>query len=377
MLLKACYESFRGKYPIELIAGEAGLNEHINWFHIVENVTQTLYIHGSELVFTTGMAYNDEEWLIGFLSKLREKKACGLVINTGPYIDRIPDHVIAICDEYRLPLFTVPWSVNFVDLTRELSHMILSSERVFFQSAAAMKGAITSPGSEEYRTQLKEAGVRSRSRFCVALLSGHTDVRDDMLPEKIRDALMSVGEDVVAFYLKDEVVVVFATPGRLQTAIDFLNSKLTETYKDVKIRIGVSDVFSGIDLLSEGYRQATCALRLAEVRPVSAVYYGDLGIFKLLFSINDKSVLEGFVQEELGEVIKYDKKNNTDYLKWLRLYLECDGSVKRVVERAFCHRNTVNYKLMRLKKLVGLDIGTYAQRTKLIIAFHIYDIIEN
>ncbi len=45
--------------------------------------------------------------------------ASGIVINTGPYIKKIPDEVIQFGNEFGFPIFTMPWEVHVVDVTRD------------------------------------------------------------------------------------------------------------------------------------------------------------------------------------------------------------------------------------------------------------------
>ena len=42
-------------YRAKLIAGEEGLDNLVEWVHIVEDSEVGLFLHGGELVFTTGI----------------------------------------------------------------------------------------------------------------------------------------------------------------------------------------------------------------------------------------------------------------------------------------------------------------------------------
>ena len=43
------------------------------------------------------------------------------------------------------------------------------------------------------------------------------------------------------------------------------------------------------------------------------------------------------------------------YSQLLKAYFACNGSIQEMGNRLFLHKNTVQYKLNKLKKMTGLD----------------------
>ena len=41
------------------------------------------------------------------------------------------------------------------------------------------------------------------------------------------------------------------------------------------------------------------------------------------------------------------------------MYLKYDGSVQKVAEETFVHRNTINYQLAKIKKILGNNLKTF------------------
>ncbi|MDD3204737.1 MAG: helix-turn-helix domain-containing protein [Lachnospiraceae bacterium] len=62
-------------------------------------------------------------------------------------------------------------------------------------------------------------------------------------------------------------------------------------------------------------------------------------------------------------------------MKLLQLYLEHDGSIQQVAELNFLHRNTVNYQLNKIKKIIQNDLTTLKERFQLMMAFQIKDLL--
>ena len=60
-------------YGMKLIAGRAGLENYVRWVHIVEDSEVPDFMHGNELVFTTGIAHFGNEWLLDFVTGLKKR----------------------------------------------------------------------------------------------------------------------------------------------------------------------------------------------------------------------------------------------------------------------------------------------------------------
>lgn len=155
--------------------------------HIVEDYNVTDFLHGNELIFTTGIVQKELDCLMEFVISLHAKKISGLVVNLGPYISFIPQEVIAYCEAQGFPLFTVPWEVRLVDVTYDLCHRIVSSEEIEMSLASALKNAIFLPANEEsYKPVLERRGFHADASYCViavklaadAQLPGDKDLRE-------------------------------------------------------------------------------------------------------------------------------------------------------------------------------------------------------
>ena len=87
------------------------------------------------------------------------------------------------------------------------------------------------------------------------------------------------------------------------------------------------------------------------------------------------SLLESIYNENLKKLEVYDRDNGTDYMSFLRLYLKYDGSVQRVAQETFVHRNTINYQLAKIKKILGNNLKTFEERFKILLAFEVRDVL--
>ena len=81
-------------------------------------------------------------------------------------------------------------------------------------------------------------------------------------------------------------------------------------------------------------------------------------------------------KKELIEALEaYDQTKGTHFEEILKMYLSFDGSVQKVAEASYVHRNTVNYQINRIKKILGRDLGSMEERLRILLAFQIQEIL--
>ena len=142
-----------------------------------------------------------------------------------------------------------------------------------------------------------------------------------------------------------------------------------------KLYVAVSKTNNKLKSLTKTYQIVLRMLRLAVRTDMTPMFYDRLEAKKLILAVDDISLLESIYNENLKKLEVYDHDNGTDYMSFLRLYLKYDGSVQRVAQETFVHRNTINYQLAKIKKIFGNNLKTFEERFKIILAFEIRDVL--
>ncbi len=142
-----------------------------------------------------------------------------------------------------------------------------------------------------------------------------------------------------------------------------------------KLYVAVSKTNNKLKSLPKTYRIVLRMLRLAVRANMTPMFYDRLEVKKLILAVDDISLLESIYNENLKKLEVYDRDNGTDYMSFLRLYLKYDGSVQRVAQETFVHRNTINYQLAKIKKILGNNLKTFEKRFKIILAFEVRDVL--
>ena len=366
----------QANYVMKLVAGKEGLGNYVRWVHLVENANVSLFLHGNEMVFMTGVGINDDGHL------LIEKRCSALVINTGKYIKSIPQSVKDCCDINSLPLFTVPWEVKLIDITYDFCHRIVTGEEIETALATALRNLIFSPENEAgYKSTLERRSYFPSSDYCVGVCGfSETELGDDELKKAAASAMQKVlntSGRQFSFFFQDKNLVTVCPDCKeedVRKILSTFDTIFNSGGDGATLTCGISLSKQGYAAISDGYRKAVMAHKVAALHGENCVAYSDMGIYKLLVHIKETSVLHEIYDETLGTLEEFDSANGTDYMETLKCYLENDSSVQEVARITFVHRNTVNYKLRRIKEILGCELN-YEDKLRLMLSFFIKEFL--
>ncbi|MBU2700732.1 hypothetical protein Ga0466249_001837 [Sporomusaceae bacterium BoRhaA] len=371
-------------YQMQLIAGDGGLENIIQWVHMIEDEQVATFLRGNELVFTTGIGHSDATWLSGFVQGLTHNKASGLVVNIGPYIQAIPEETVAYCRQTNFPLFTLPWDIRLVDVTRDFCRQIINSEQTEMSVSSAFKNALFFPEDlSKYQAQLERHGFQIAWSYCAVVF----DIRSEQTASAksniaavrlyAENIINRMSEKYSIFMQDNRLTIIFAKfeEDEIATCINRIIDYYQKTGRHYQLNIGIGQNENGLVMLAKSYKQAASVLHLAVKNNCCKIYYKDLGVYKILLSTEDKNVLREIYQDTLGRLADCDNAHGTDYMNTLKCYLDNDASVQSVAKLTYMHRNTINYKLRKIKGITGCNIASVEERLKMMLAFKIKDIL--
>ncbi len=369
-------------YQMKLLAGQKGLNNLVEWVHIIENDQVSEFLHGKEVVFTSGILNTDDEWLLEYAKKLYSVGTSAFVVNIGPYTKSIPQKVIEYCDTVNLPLYTIPWETRMVDVTRDICYRIMKSDETEASIATTIKNIIFKIGDlDTLILQMERYGYLRDSHFCFIAISFENNKNNDedynmkkikMYSERIA---RSIHQLYISFPYNDCCILVLV--GYSDYDVDnFVNTFLKNWNEDLwEIHIGISENLNDIKVQDENFNKALTAMKMAKKKGKKVSYYKKLDIYKLLLNSKDKEVLKEYYEDTLGKLEKYDKENNTDLVDFMYMYLENNGSQSLVAEKQYIHRNTVNNQLKKVEKITGYNPLDLEEKLRFYLSFYIKDLL--
>lgn len=104
------------------------------------------------------------------------------------------------------------------------------------------------------------------------------------------------------------------------------------------------------------------------------ITYEDLKVERLLLEMAEKEYAGNFIDEILGALIEYDKKHDSHLVETLTVYLRNDCRLDLAARELFVHKNTLKYRLQRIKEITGLNLQDAEVRFKLLLALRMYSL---
>ena len=180
------------------------------------------------------------------------------------------------------------------------------------------------------------------------------DVLSGMFTDKQQDFVLSINETDIA-------LVKQIAPNTEKADLIKMAQHIEDTLRSelfVKTVIGIGTVAGHLRELADSYKEAQVAIEVGKVFDTekSIINYENLGIGRLIYQL-PTTLCEIFLSEVF-------KKNSIDTLDQETLFtinkfFENNLNVSETSRKLFVHRNTLVYRLEKIKKLTGLDLREF------------------
>ena len=248
----------------------------------------------------------------------------------------------------------------------QLAYIALSDAKIFYEEkhdrGTFVKNIIMDnilPGDIYIRAkELHFATDVPRAVFLIRQV-GHSDVATvdvlaGMFPDKMQDFVLSINE-------MDVAVVKQITPNVTGEELEKIAVSMEDTLKNelrIKTVVGIGTIAEHLRELADSYKEAQTAIEVGKVFDTekSIMHYENLGIGRLIYQL-PTTLCEIF----LSEVFKKNSIDSLDQetLFTINKFFENNLNVSETSRKLFVHRNTLVYRLEKIKKLTGLDLRQF------------------
>ncbi len=188
---------------------------------------------------------------------------------------------------------------------------------------------------------------------------GHSDVAtvdvlSGMFPDKLQDFVLSINETDIAVIKQTNSTIT-------AEELEKVAAQIEETLKSelrIKTIIGIGTVAEHLRELADSYKEAQTSNDVSKVFETekSIMHYKNLGIGRMIYQL-PTTLCEIFLREVF-------KKNSLDSLDQETLFtinkfFENSLNVSETSRKLFVHRNTLVYRLEKIRKLTGLDLRQF------------------
>lgn len=180
------------------------------------------------------------------------------------------------------------------------------------------------------------------------------DVVQRLFPDKQADFVFSISEtDIVVI---KELTGEESAEGLEELAKQVENAIHSELM--VKVIIGIGTVAGHLRELADRYKEAQVAIEVGKIfEPEKTIIrYENLGIGRIIYQL-PVTLCEMF----LSEVFKKNpiESLDADTLDTINKFFENNLNVSETSRKLYVHRNTLVYRLEKIKKLTGLDLREF------------------
>ena len=188
--------------------------------------------------------------------------------------------------------------------------------------------------------------VRQLERVDVAAI----DVISGLFPDKQHDFVLHISET--------DIVVVKEVKANSETKDLIKLAKQIEEALLIKCIIGIGSISSQMKDIAKSFKEAQIAIEVGGVFDTekSIVSFENLGIGRLIYQL-PTTLCEMFLTEvfKRGSIDSLDQET----LFTIQKFFENNLNVSETSRKLFVHRNTLVYRLEKIKKLTGLDLREF------------------
>jgi sugar diacid utilization regulator len=325
----------------------------------------------------------DELAFIGELA--RERAAAGFPLEAMLHAFRVGhrvlwDWLIAHVEDERkgdIALVLTPFMHEYLGVvTRQLTESYIEAAQTSVADADKnrrdlFEALLRGDESGRIHALAQALGLQTEAPYVViaaTVESAAPDSLNDLLrraEEVVQRRLREAGADAIPVLREDELVLLvpWAADHRhiLRTAVEPAAASLAQMY-GARFAAGGSMVCDGLAGIRLGYHEARLALQRAAATG-AFVALADASLFESLLALGAPAV-QRRLPVWARELAQEGPPEQHDLLRTLLAYLAADLSIERTARALFVHPNTVRYRLRRLARRTGLDIG------------HFYDLVE-
>ena len=381
----------QSKYELTCITGTTGMTLNVNWVYYMEDVSTLDFIRGGEIVITTGMHCREEKWILDLIEQAVKYKATAVIINVGQYIKGVSEEAIAFAKQKGIPVFVMPWKMHIVDLTQDICNFILLEKQKEFDVKKVFSSFFFKDTCFDEQL-LAEHGISGKEKYCILKgeMKQERKTGRKNLPEEKREKEQQL-ERIIADCIgelcqwnvpvcEEECIFVYLELKDIsknnEETIKSIKQKLERKGCQHEIQWGIGNIKTTFAEIEDAKEEAKKAFFVGIMQEKKVVTYAESGVYRILLEVENQKVLKEIYREKLGVLEDFPEEEKNMYLETLRNYIECNGSIQKIAERSYVHRNTVNYRMKKLKEILPVSLEDEQEKFMIWLSFFIADIIE-
>lgn len=373
-------------HSISLVAGGKGLHRRVSWPNIAQTVSIREWLIGGDVIFLTGIGVHcTAEGLNDLIQQAVEgNAACLIIFLHDDLIPQVPQDTIAYADQLKFPLFLGTWQHLFAELIRDISGLILADQYSENMMNEMLEMLLFKPEvlpKELMASLVEKYHLEGTHRVLLAECRWDRDKAPKgeeafRCQRQINNMLIQECKRYfkhVCYITYNNKTIFLIGEEREEDFRNFLRELQAETrrrHSRMGLFWGIGMARAGVEQFHRSYREAEKALRMVGTSGVLS--FSELGIYQLLMEIPDQGLVRQYAEDTLRPLLDYDERYQKNLLQTLEYYLETNCNYVKTAQLMFVHRNTLVYKIEKIRELLDLPVERADVRNHLFNCVRIY-----
>lgn len=224
----------------------------------------------------------------------------------------------------------------------------------------------------EIEKRLQQYNLNVKGTFTVALIkfvnlnnvtsnNEYNNAKYNIVKQYIYDKI-GYGQSLVSYNGNFFIMISNLNLDALYKELMYLCKKVKEIH-NVSLLCSVGNTYNSYEDILKSYNEALGIYQ----------YIGDnVGVYqfnKMSFNIAISKIPENYKITLKNEVFsKCDRKEIEEFIDFIKGYFICDGSLNLLADKFYIHKNTVQYKIQKIKGKTGYDLRVYKDMLTLYLA---------
>ena len=370
-----------------VVAGEQALDKRVSYVTVMEVPDIVRWLKGNDFVITSLYAFKDDLGeQINLIDKLADNHCSCLAIKTGQYVKEIDQSLINRANSRGLVLVKIPREMTYIEIIFNAMNIIFENRDIDFMIEKYMKDIIFNNSDNDEMTFERgnllgfNIGDNSNLVITFSILSEAT-IDKIMTLRNIAKRVAKESDNLLRFTYNPVVTVgdktsilFFSSVARniefnMPYIIELIDQYVLASGLE-DIHIGVGPISSGLEGLKDSYFKSNEILKIGPLinDKKRIYYYDDMNIY-----ISLEKYLRSYGNELFQRI--YSQLDD-DLLETLDSFYENNMDIGLTADKLYVHRNTVRYRLKKIKEITGYDTTIFEHNFKLYM-FLIYSKIKN
>jgi hypothetical protein len=360
-----------------LVAGRSGLSKRVEMIDMLDfgwehnqDYTLNLFNRNSIVISSLMLAKGDSNKLFKIIRRLIECGVVGLAYKPIFYKD-MPIEICRFADENDFPIFRIDDTITYREIICEVTDVIQFNKNIFEKEKYLLE-MMFKDLSEEYVSDivkrispyfLKNAkvimilGLADKSCFSLDYVIRHFK-KYEQFKDKV--ALFKFGSGLALIVTMNNVQIqkfdvitnnVFSVCGINQSSVWLGHSKIHHTYT----------------ALDRCIKEAFYALVAGQVLDKQDIQYCNIGTLSFLIPMVNNFYIQANMQDYLSPIVR-----DENYMRTAIEFIRAEGDFEVVAKKLNYHKNTIRYRIDRIKSKLSPELSYEAFYERLSIAIKAY-----